>query len=86
MGPLSSTSARMEFPTSLTQEEVDLLLQIEHGSHEAIVVDVAWRFVVQGFLRALDDCEAIHSVTAAGRTLMAEVRDGLHDRHGRRPI
>lgn len=89
----------MEFPTSLPQEEVDLLFQIEHGCHEAIAFDVAGRFVVQGFLRALDDHEAVHSVTAAelggrriylgltavGRTFLAEVRDGLHDCHEWKP-
>lgn len=89
----------MEFSTSLSQEEVDLLFQIEHGCHEAITVDVAGWFVIQGFLRALDDREALHSVTAAeleghriyleftaaGRNFLAEVRDGLHDCHEWKP-
>lgn len=85
----------MEFSTSLPQEDVDLLFQIEHGCREVIAVDVAGRFLVQGFLRELDDREAVHSVTAAelegrqihlgltaaGRKFLAEVRDGLHDRY-----
>ncbi len=87
------------FSSPLSQEDVDLFFQIEHGYHEAIAVDVAGRFVVQGYLRPLKDCNAAHSVTAAelegrriylgltaaGRTFLAAVRDGLYDRHAWKP-
>lgn len=81
----------MENSTSLTQNEVDLLFQIEHARHETIALDTAGRFVLLGLLHSLEDVEAVHSLTStgldghripigltmAGRRFLAEVRDGL---------
>ena len=81
----------MENYTSLTQNDIDLLFQVEHRCHEVIALDTASRLVLLELLRPLEDVEAIHSLTSTGldghriylgmtmgRTFLAEVRDGLN--------
>lgn len=82
----------MENSTSLTQNDVDLLFQVEHRCHETIDLDIAGRFVVLGFLRPIPDEAAVQSLTSAGvdghriyldltmegRTFLAAVRDGMN--------
>lgn len=82
----------MENSTSLTQNDVDLLFQVEHGCHETIALDVAGRFVLLGLLRPMQDEESARSLTSAGvdgrriyldltmegRTFLAAVRDGMN--------
>lgn len=84
--------SRMGNSTSLTQNDVDLLFQVEHGCHETIALDVAGRFVLLGLLHPLQDVEATHSLTStgvdghriylgltvAGRAFLAAVRDGMN--------
>lgn len=92
--------SRMEISTSLTQGDVDLLFQVEHGCHEAIALDVAGWFVPRGFLRPMQDEESTRSLTSIGvdgrriyldltlegRTFLAAVRDGMNGFREWKPV
>lgn len=81
----------MEISSSLTQDDVGLLFQVEHACHEAIALDIAGRFVLRGFLRSMQDEESARSLTSTGvdgrriyldltmegRTFLAAVRGGM---------